>query len=198
MSEFLSSELISETIQQRSLDLEMRDECMNAISMYLNKIKALKVDNIGYREFYPDGSSIAFCSNIAWYDVFYEKNIEVDMSIHYAKELKELKKMGYNFVIRTLARAKNRFLRELLNNDMCNSLLVYKKEPNIIKMYSFIAHTYYQTALDYFITERDMFVEIIDLYADQLSTIFQRNKYNVLKKQIFNKLTTDDIFSYTN
>ena len=179
-----------------ALDLEMHDECLKAISIHLDKIKSLKIDYVGYREFYYDGTSLAFCTNKGWYKVLYNRDIEVDMSIHYAKELMSLNKTGYNFIIRTLSRAKNRFLKELLKNDMCNSLIIYRKEPDIIRMYSFIAHKYYQAVLDYFVTDRDLFVGLVDLYKDNLTQILQKEKYHPLRKTLFNKAIAAEIFSH--
>ncbi len=44
------------------LDLKLREEVMNSFQQYIEQIRNLNINHLGYREFFDDGTSIAFCS----------------------------------------------------------------------------------------------------------------------------------------
>ena len=56
-------------LANKELNLKLKNEAINTLPQYLSEALALKVDYIGYREFYDDGTSMAFCSNEEWYDL---------------------------------------------------------------------------------------------------------------------------------
>jgi DNA-binding CsgD family transcriptional regulator len=180
---------------KKKLDLQLREEVLELLQKYQNEISNLNIDHIGYREFHKDGTSMAFCSKKEWYDIApYSEEIINDMSIHYALELISLNKKGYNFIIRSISLANNRFLKELLRQDMCNSLLIYKRDKDIIKQYSFITSSSNVSILNHFFNKKDNFEKIIELYKHELSNIFQQNKYQELNLQLFNEKTANTIF----
>jgi DNA-binding CsgD family transcriptional regulator len=179
----------------KSLDLELRNEVMCTMSKYMDSIKLLKVDHIGYREFHEDGSSIAFCSNEAWYELVLDEEMTRDMSTHYAQELMLIKKNNFNCIIRAASCANNRFLRELLMRDMCNSLLVYKREKGIIKMYSFIASNSNISALNFFFNKHQLFELVVNSYKDELANVLQKKEYQPLRQPLFCAQLVSDIFN---
>lgn len=182
----------------KSLDLKLRKEVMDRLDQYSGHIKNLNINHVGYREFFDDGTSIAFCSKEEWYEIApYSEEMNADMSIHYALELISLKQNGFDYIIRSISSANNRFLEQLLLQDMCNSLLIYKKEDKMIKMFSFIAARTNTAALNYFFNYRSKFEAIINLYKNDLAYIFKKEEYQALRKPLFNKNVTNGIFDKT-
>lgn len=180
---------------KKDLDLLLRKEVLQVIKEYEDEIKCLNINYIGYREFYRDGTSMAFCSNLNWYDIApYSEEMKVDMAIHYALELIFLKKNEFNYIVRTTSFIKNKFIKSLSSQDMCNSLLIYKKEKDIIKMYSFIASKNNKEAMNYFVNKKDYYDYVVSLYQEKLFNIFKKKEYNELRLPLFNKETTEIIF----
>ena len=184
---------------RKSLDLKLRNEVMNTLNQYSEHIKKLNINHIGYREFWDDGTSIAFCSKEEWYKVApYSEEMNSDMSIHYALELISIKKNGFDYIVRSISSVNNRFLEQLLRHDICNSLLIYKKEDKVIKMFSFIASKSNTTTLNYFFNNRDKFEAVINLYKEDLANIFKKDEYQELRMPLFNQNVVSSIFEKTN
>jgi DNA-binding CsgD family transcriptional regulator len=181
--------------QMNVLDLELKEELTKILTPYQEKIKALNIDYIGYREFYPDGTSMGFCSNDRWYEAHKETILNEDMAIHYAKEITDLNEQGFDYIIRTSNTVNNRFLDFLLSHDICNSLLIYKKSRNIINQYSFIASTKNLSALNFFFNKRQEFVDIINLYEAEFARVCAQPKYLALRRLLFLEKTATKLFS---
>lgn len=182
-------------LANKALNLKLKNEVINTLPQYLSEALALKVDYVGYREFYNDGTSMAFCSNEEWYNVIQDKETFDSMAIHYSQELMSLNRNGFNYVIRTPACINNHFLRELLLRDMCNSLLIYKKDRKIIRMYSFIASISNLSALNYFFNRWQSFEMIVNTYKDELAGIFKKKEYQQLRQPLFNQKILNNIFN---
>lgn len=178
------------------LDLELRSESVEVLNKHTDTIKLLNVDHLGYREFYEDGSSMAFCSNKAWYEVVLNNEMFRDMSLHYALELLSISRKNYKCIIRTASNANNRFLKELLKSDLCNSLLFYKREKHIIKMYSFIATLSNGAALTHLVNNQPLIESVISSYKDELENIFKKDKYLPLRQNLFKGGLVNDIFNH--
>jgi hypothetical protein len=176
------------------LNLELKREAVEALKPYQKAIEALKVDYVGYREFFIDGTSIAFCTNNDWYNVQTEKALNEDMAIHYAQELLSSQKTGFHYVIRSLTTVSNRFLKTLVKCDMCNSLLIYRRLPNAIRMYSFIFSKNNLTSLNFFINKLQEFENIVDLYQNNLAELCAKEKYKPLHTVLFSKKVVENIF----
>lgn len=182
-------------LANKELNLKLKNEAINTLPQYLSEALALKVDYIGYREFYDDGTSMAFCSNEEWYNLVEDKETFDSMVIHYSQELMSLNRNGFNYVIRTPACINNQFLRELLLRDMCNSLLIYKKTKKIIRMYAFIASASNLAALNYFFNKWQSFEIIVNTYKDELASIFEKEEYQSLRQPLFDQKILNNIFN---
>jgi DNA-binding CsgD family transcriptional regulator len=176
------------------LNLELRQECKKILFKYKNELKSLKIDHIGYREFHYDGTSSAFCSHDGWYKVTLDNRMSMEMSLHYAQELISLNRDKFHYIIRTPFCAKNAFLKELLKRDMCNSLLIYTREPKVIRMFAFISYTSNLTALNNFFNNKTSFDSFTNYYKNELINIFTKEKYKVLRKPLFPQELADSIF----
>lgn len=176
------------------LNLDLKKEAEEILKPYQNKIKTFNVDYVGYREFFIDGTSIAFCTNNEWYRVQSEEFLNEDMAIHYAQELLSLQKTGYHYMIRSLSTVNNRFLKTLVACDMCNSLIIYRKFPNVIRLYSFIFSKNNLTSLNLFVNKAKEFEKIIDLYQDDIAELCQKPKYRSLYTSLFSKKVAQSIF----
>ena len=138
---------------------------------------------------------MAFCSKLEWYVVApYVEGMNIDMSIHYALELLKLNKDGFDYIVRSISSINNKFLEQLSLQDMCNSLLIYKREGKVIKMFSFIASKSNKTALNYFFNNREKFEEMIKLYENDLAIIFKKVEYQKLRQPLFNQNVVNSIF----
>jgi DNA-binding CsgD family transcriptional regulator len=118
------------------------------------------------------------------------------MSIHYALELLSVNRGNYKYIIRTPSNANNRFLKALLKRDLCNSLLFYKKEKHIIKMYSFIATRSDAAALTHLINNQPLIESVTGSYGTELENIFKKAKYLPLRQNLFKRSLANDIFNY--
>lgn len=179
----------------KALDLKLREEVMDSLRQYIEQIRNLNIDHIGYREFFDDGTSMAFCSKKEWYDVApYSDEMSADMSIHYAMELISLNKNGFDYIIRAISAVNNRFLEQLLLQDMCNSLLIYRREKKVIKMYSFITSKKNISAINYFFNKKDLLESFVELYKDKLAFIFRKDEYRELRRPLFSNKVINSIF----
>ncbi len=176
------------------LNIKLRKHFEQLLGEYKHIIGHLKVDYIGYREFYDDGTSIGVCTNDRWYYIEKDQTFNEDMAVHYVKELSELSDNNLNFVIRTSATVQNRFLQALLSHDICNSLLVYKKHSNKICQYAFIASTKNFSALTFFVNNSGEFVEATALFQEDFSNLFAKHEYYPLRMPLFSKTVAKKLF----
>ncbi|MGI4775972.1 MAG: response regulator transcription factor [Janthinobacterium lividum] len=180
---------IKSNLAINALNLQLRSEVMISISQYLDYLKDLGVSYVGYREFYRDGTSAAFCSNIKWYDV----HMQEDMCIHYSQELIGLKRRGHRYIIRSSHDTHNRFLQKLKEQDMCNSLIIYAKEKDMIRMYSFIASLQNDKVINFFINRLSEFEKIANLYSQNLREIFNKDIYFPARLPLLSSRTIDNV-----
>lgn len=165
----------------KDLNLRLRAEVIKAINPYLAEMQGLSIEYIGYREFYSDGTSMGMCSREIWYDSILDADFITDMGIHYTQEMMLLERAGFNYVIRTAINANNRFLKELLKKDLCNSLIFYKKDKEVIRMFCFIASSSNTLALNYFFNKRYIFELIVSSCEEKITNIFLQQKYKELR-----------------
>lgn len=161
-------------------NLYLRDETISFLEDYITYVKQLGISYVGYREFYSDGTSKAFCSNNNWYNIDASK----DMSIHYLQELLNIKRNQHNYVVRSAYNAHNPFLQKLKESDMCNSLIIYKRENNVIKLFSFIAKITDSQIVNSFLNELSTFNDLVESYNQGLENIFKKEIYDILKKPL--------------
>lgn len=165
----------------RNLNFCLQEECIKAIECYLKELKDLQIESFGYREFYLDGTSMGICSSETWYEAILDANFIADMGMHYTQEIMLLERKGFDYIIRTATNANNRFLRQLLIQDLCNSLIFYKKSKEVIRMFCFIAPSSNLSALNYFVNKRFVFESIAVSCEAKLTNIFLQQKYQKLR-----------------
>ncbi|PCJ28927.1 MAG: hypothetical protein COA94_03335 [Rickettsiales bacterium] len=180
---------------RQSLNLELRTETLELVKDYFTQLKMFKVDHIGYREFRKDGTSMAFCSHLDWYDVDTDVVYKEEMANHYAKELIFLVKNQFDCITRSASSINNKFLQELSSKDMCNSFLIYKNTEDVIYMYAFISSSLNPDALSYFVNQSGFLEELINKYKATFASVFQKSKYQELREQMFSEKVAQHIFS---
>lgn len=179
---------------ENNLNYLLRNEVIDKLQPYLFTLQSFKADYIGYREFYNDGTSIGFCSNKSWYNYKEDYQSVKNMSIHYTQELMSLVNNNFDFVIRTAANANNPFLQELMKYDMCNSVILYKKTPQVIRHYAIIAKSDNTSSLNHFINKRQDIEDFIENIKLILQSIFQKEIYLPLRMPLLPKGLVHDLF----
>lgn len=173
----------------------LRKEIFLKLNPYYEKAQKLKIDHIGYREFHRDGTSAAFCSHSGWYEVQLDEEAMHDMSLHYAQELMIANRDKFGLFIRNTMNVNNRFLQELMMKDMCNSLIVYRKSRDVIRLFAFIANSSNHAALNYFVNKTASFEGLVTSYQHEFINIFQKPEYLELRKPLFSKKVVEQIFT---
>ena len=190
MQQIIDKELIN-----RSLDFRLRQYALKMLEEYITPLKEIKVDYIGYREFYRDGTSMAFCTSPGWYEVSKDIKLMSEMATHYAHELLFVIRNKFHCIIRSASNANNTFLRKLLIHDMCNSLLFYIKSKKVIKMYSFISSVDNHSAPHFFMNERFKLELFINSHSEIMESILRKAEFQSLRTKLFSKDIADCIFS---
>lgn len=178
-----------------SIKQTYRNEMMEVLTPHLEALGSLKTEHIAYRQFLKSGETLYFCSTDQYQESFIEQD---EMKMHYAKEILLLNREGYNFVIRSSANTSNAFLQKLLILDLCNSLVVYKKEEDIIHMYCFIFSSSNTSAINHFINRREVFEKVVLDCQETLSVICAKPEYKTLREKIFSQKFADGVFLDTN
>ena len=101
------------------------------------------------------------------------------MSLHYATEILSLNRNNYNYIIRSTANASTEFCGELLINDLCNSLLLYKKKKNVIQIFSFISRSSNIDALDFFFNKKHEFEYLANSFGHILAFTFSEKNIKI-------------------
>jgi len=176
---------------QEEIKHRFRAEMLAIFTPHLEALGNIKVDSDGYRSFNDKGDTIYYCSN----DEYYIGNIHSEeIMMHYAKEIMLINREGYNFILRSPDKANNPFLKELLKRDICNSLIIYKMEQNIIHMFCFIFSTSNNMAINCFINKRELFENIATLCKGKVDKLCKKNEYLKLKESIFPTNFAESIF----
>jgi len=170
---------------------KFRNELSDIFVPHLNKLGALKADCIGYRQFLADGKTMYYCSTEQYDENFIEPE---EMKLHYSKEILLINREGYNFILRSSSNANNSFLQKLLLLDLCNSLIIYQMEENIIHMFCFIFSSSNLSASNYFINKRELFENIVYECKDEVSAICAKDEYSILQDQIFSEKIAKEMF----
>jgi DNA-binding CsgD family transcriptional regulator len=170
---------------------EYKKIMQKTLEQYLQKLVGLRPDFVGYRNFYPDGGSMVYCSNEKWPDDDIKKE---DIAFHYAREIILLKRESFKVIIRTPSVANTPFLKGLLSLDMCNSIIVYKKEYGIIHMFCFIFKSSNLATLNFFVNQRERFEEVAKDCLQLSYNISSNNNYISLRENLFSRKVALSLF----
>lgn len=134
-------------------------EELKSLLKYYN-IQCIK--EVGVREFYKNGKSIGISSNKSWNTIVNDQDFISAMGLHYFMELFKVMHENVNYFIRTRDHAKNVFQQRLTQMDLCNSVVIYKKEKQLIRGYYFISHPFDNDALTFFVNNFNLFNTVIN------------------------------------
>lgn len=116
--------------------------------------------------------------------------------IHYSQEILNNTNCAHSFVVRISDNMNSNFLRRLLLENICNSLVIYKKNQDKIRVYGFIGTNQSPCIISFFINHRDYFENIIDNQCNRLSEIFYDEKYyEDFNMPLFSKSIASRIFA---
>lgn len=161
--------------------------------------KKLGVDFIfhyGFREFYPDGTTMGISTNEDWNKITVDTMFKTEMEKHYLTELKEAMHKPIHYVLRTRDQAINNFQHKLLTVNMSNSLIIYKKTDDLIRGYFFINHPNNYESLNFFINNLVLFNDIIistDYIVSQDSSLL--DELEPQKFHLFSEKTISEILN---
>jgi DNA-binding CsgD family transcriptional regulator len=172
---------------------QLRKELQLMFDSQLVGLKDMQPDFIGWRDFKLDGSSLAYCSNS-----LYEHNSPStqDTSFHYMQEILWLNRKGFKIIIRTPNTVKNEFLKKLDDMDMCNSIIIYKKDSDIIQMFCFIFKSSNLSTMNFFVNEKEKFEMVVNRCLKSTYNVSNNLKYLNLRKRLFSEEQAISLFSH--
>ena len=170
---------------------QLKKELQLVLNPQIQKLGAIRPDFIGWRDFLSDGTSLSYCSNNLYYT---EKPIVAEASFHYMQEILWLNRRGFKIVVRTPSLVNNAFLKKLENMDMCNSIIIYKKDINVIQMFCFIFKANNIGAMSFFVNEKEKFEVIAEKCLNKTLDISKSDKYFHLRDQLFSNDQAASIF----
>lgn len=176
-------ELIEDSLKKFRKDVSL------VTSPYLTKLDYVEPDFIGWRDFKRDGTSLSYCSN----EIFEKNKPNIkDTSIHYMQEILWLNKQNFKIILRVPDFAQNRFLKQLKDMDMCNSIIIYKRNDDIIQIFCFIFKSQNISAMNFFINQRERFEIIAEQCFKDLVPI--AHKYTLLREKLFSIEQASSLF----
>jgi len=168
-----------------------KENMKNELEPYLESLGDIRPDFVGYRNFRNDGYSLLYCTNERWE----LNNIgQKEIALHYAKEILLTSRQGFKMIVRSPSATDSLFLKSLLIMDMCNSILIYQKEKEIIHMFCFIFRSSNKGAMNLFVNKREEFELVANKCLRVSSNIACDPRYSPLYEVLFSKQSVRNIF----
>lgn len=144
----------------------MQSQNPNIVGSSINaEAKKLGIDflvHFGFREFRKDGTTNGLSSNEVWNRTVGNLLDRPETRRHYFNELMTVIYQDFRYILRTRDMANNSFLRHLIDFEMETSLILYRKEPEVIKSYHFMVHYLNSYAVSFFVNNLVIFEQLID------------------------------------
>jgi DNA-binding CsgD family transcriptional regulator len=168
------------------------------LEMLKHETKKLGVNflrHFGFREFYPDGTTVGTSTNEDWNNKILDLTFKTEMEHHYFEELKQVTHNQVTYIIRTKDHVTNNFQRKLLAVNMSNSLVIYKKTDKSIRGYYFICDPQDYQSQIFFINNLMLFNKITNIVTNTLDLSDLLLEELITKKfQLFSKEEITKIF----
>lgn len=178
--------------------IEIRNKIVRPLRSYLVKAKEHGADYLGYRYFRINGESFGFTTNNRWYEIEKDKEFYEYQKKHLEQEIISLLSNGLRYVMRTQEETDNKYLKDLCERGMGNSIGIYRFSPEKVEHYFFISayrDLYYRNLM---MNRLSNFEELVEQMAPVISTAFDSLEEEPEAEFILNENIRNSIFSNKN